>query len=388
MLAGLGAAGVLTLGAGLFAWLAGGEAEPVGASTAIEINLADQVHTASADTLHEDPFAHGEGEDVSLPGVTDSEEALSHHPEPVAPEPVQVTRHAPYPGMYEPGPGGPLPIIASDGRRPDQVYASEFDGVQDAPTIALIIGGLGQNEAVTRRAIRSLPAEVTLSFAAHVDNLQDWINEARQDGHEVLIELPMEPFDYPNNDPGPLTLLVDAAQEENDRRLLSLLSKGAGNVGVMNYQGARLSSDQDMLEHIFAGLEARGLLMIHDGAGRRNTVMAAANAAHARLTMADRVIDGNPSPDSIDERLFELEALSLQNGNALGAGFHFPVTIETVAVWAEDLAARGYQLAPVSFVNTLRNGPPQAHHAADSHDEHASSTDHQDDTSHSSGQGR
>ena len=33
------------------------------------------------------------------------------------------------------------------------------------------------------------------------------VARAREAGHEVLLEVPMEPFDYPDNDPGPQTLL-------------------------------------------------------------------------------------------------------------------------------------------------------------------------------------
>jgi polysaccharide deacetylase 2 family uncharacterized protein YibQ len=119
------------------------------------------------------------------------------------------------------------------------------------------------------------------------------------------------------------------------------------------------------MSYIFGRLEERGLTIVHDGAGRRNTIMGAAAGVSARLNMADLVVDGNPSPDAIDERLFELEALALQNGNALGSGFAYPSTIDTVALWAEDLASRGYKLAPVSFVSKLRNGEPEADTASE-----------------------
>ena len=357
LLTGLAAAIGLVVAAGAFAWLAGGAPEPVTASTEIDLSAAIAASSPSTD----DPFGDSTGEDVTLPGVVDTADALSASPEPaLEPSQPDVRRSAPYAGYYEPGPGGPLPRIGDDGRRPEQVYARQFDGVEDAPTIAIVVGGLGLSESVTRRAIRTLPADITLSFAPYGDNLQDWVDEARADGHEVLIELPMEPFDYPNNDPGPHTLLVDAAPEENDRRLLSLLSRAAGYVGIANYLGARLGSDVTMMSHIFSRLEDRGLTIVHDGAGRRNTVLGAAAGANARLNMVDRVVDGNPSPEAIDERLFELEALALQNGNALGSGFAYPSTIDTVAVWAQDLASRGYQLAPVSFLSTLRNGEPVA----------------------------
>ncbi|MEQ8404753.1 MAG: divergent polysaccharide deacetylase family protein [Oceanicaulis sp.] len=346
LLAGLCAAVLLAAGAGVLAWLAGGEAAPVRASADI---AAPVIETAQAPA---DPFAEGVGEEVNLPGVTDTETALEAAPEAEAATPRGP--RAPLPGLYEPGPGGPLPVIAEDGRRPDAVYAKAFDGVADAPTVAVVVGGLGLSESLTRRAIETLPGEVTLSFAAYADDLQDWIDAARADGHEVLIELPMEPFDYPNNDPGPHTLLAEASAEENRRRLVSLLARGAGYAGVANYLGARLGAAEAPLAAVFADLEARGLSIFHDGSGRRPVLEAAGETAGARLALADRVIDGDPAPTAIDARLLELEALALQNGTALGSGFAYPATVDTVADWAEDLASRGYQLAPASYVMGLR----------------------------------
>lgn len=359
LFAGLGAAVLLVGGVAGLSWLAGGEPAPVGASAQIERAAEPALASADmADPAPQDPFADAASEEVSLPGVTDTETALAAAApsEDAASWPARRDGPvAPLAGYFEAGPGGaPLPVIAANGGRPDQAYAAPFNGSASAPTIAVIVGGLGLSERLTERAIEALPAEVTLSFAPYAANLQDWIDRARADGHEVLIELPMEPFDYPNNDPGPHTLLADASDQENERRLLWLLSRAAGYAGVTNYLGARLGADREALAGVLSKIEARGLSVYHDGAGRRPVITAAAQETDAHLAIADRVIDNDPAPDAVDRRLLELEALALQNGDALGAGFAYPATVETIAAWAEDLGARGYQLAPASFLMQVR----------------------------------
>ncbi|MDP1340887.1 divergent polysaccharide deacetylase family protein, partial [Klebsiella variicola] len=77
----------------------------------------------------------------------------------------------------------------------------------------------------TAHAIETLPPEVTLSFAPYGPRLQEWIDKAREAGHEVLLELPMEPFGYPQNDPGPHTLLTGGNTAENISRLEWLMSR-------------------------------------------------------------------------------------------------------------------------------------------------------------------
>lgn len=261
---------------------------------------------------------------------------------------------APIAGLTEPGPGGLLPVIGPDGTRPSRAYARPFHGDPAAPTIAVVVGGMGLNRAVTEAAINDLPPEVALSFAPYTEDLQAWIDRARDAGHEVLIEAPMEPFDYPNNDPGPHTLLADGSAEENGRRLAWLLSRTTGYFGVTNYLGARFSASQDALRLLFSTLEHRGVAFLHDGAGRRSSIEAAANATDIEYAIADRILDEDPTPESIDERLLALEALAIQNGAALGTGFAYPATVEQIAAWAANLDLRGYQLAPPSAVMARR----------------------------------
>ena len=255
---------------------------------------------------------------------------------------------APIAGFVERTSAGDLPKIGADGRTPAQVYARPFAGAADKPRIGLIVGGLGMTAKHTQIAISELPPEVTLSFVPYAPNLQDWINKARAAGHEVLLELPMEAYDYPNVDTGPLTLVTSAKPEENVRRLNVLLGKASGYFGVTNYQGARFATDAAAATPVMKALKDRGLVFLHDGAAARSALPQAANQTGLDFTVADRIVDSELTADSIDRELLALEALAIQNGSAIGVGFAYPVTIEQFRLWAEGLKAKGYQLAPAS----------------------------------------
>ncbi|WP_019960210.1 divergent polysaccharide deacetylase family protein [Woodsholea maritima] len=373
MVAGLGF-GVLALfaaGLALFGDIRGVE---VGSRQALD--RLEESHQAAADP-HATPDPHGAVEfhedtshEPTLPGVHDIDTPPPDHSTPVS---HGAARAVPYAGLFEPGPGGPLPKIAPDGQRPSEAYAHPFTAEPNRPVVGIIIGGLGLNRAFTEAAINELPPEVTLSFVPYVNNLQSWIDQARAAGHEVVLELPMEPFDYPNNDPGPHTLRAGAPTAENIQRLDWLLSRAAGYFGVTNYLGARLTSDVEALSGIYTELERRGLNVLHDGSGRQANLTRAGERAHAMLAVADRVLDSNPSPQAIDQRLLELEALALQNGQAYGSGFAYPATVQAVKSWIHGLELGGYQLAPVSYIVTMRHPDRASHdgetgHGDDSHD--------------------
>ncbi len=261
---------------------------------------------------------------------------------------------APLAGLTEAGPGGPLPIVAANGRTPSQAYARPFSARQDKPIIAVVIGGLGFNARATTQAIDELPPEITLSFVPYAANLQSWIDRARAHGHEVMLELPMEPFDPDADDTGPQTLLASAPAQQNISRLEHLLSRGAGYFGVTNYQGARFATSAQASQPIVQALRRRGLVFISSGIGQRTALSLEAQRAGLASTAADRIIDARREADAIDDQLLNLEALALQNQSAVGAGFAYPVTMEQVGHWARDVGARGYQLAPASAVLNAR----------------------------------
>lgn len=249
---------------------------------------------------------------------------------------------APFAGLSAAGPDGPLPIVGSDGRTPAQAYARPFTAT-GKPRVSLVIGGLGLNAAATRAAIETLPPEVTLSFVPYADGLQGWVDLARANGHEVLLEIPMEPMDYPANDPGPYTLLAQAQPDELGKRMDWLLSRVSGYFGVTNYLGGRFLASDAGVQTFSRTLKKRGLAFLDDGQAAR-----AEAAAGLPRASADRVLDDQLSPEAIERQLAALEAAARTRGQAMGSGFAYPVTIKQVARWADGLESRGFQLAPAS----------------------------------------
>ena len=147
---------------------------------------------------------------------------------------------------------GPLPKIDEAGRQAWRVYAGPFNKSDTRPRIAVVVTHLGLSPQLTQRVITELPGQITLGFAPYARSLGDWIQQARDDGHEVLIGLPMEPSDYPRNDPGPNGLMLANSQEENIKRLNWVLSRASGYVGVFNFMGSRFANEKRALRRLFS----------------------------------------------------------------------------------------------------------------------------------------
>jgi polysaccharide deacetylase 2 family uncharacterized protein YibQ len=254
--------------------------------------------------------------------------------------------------LVEASPYGSIPRTANDGVRPLDVYASPAALAADrrATRIAIVVGGLGISTATTNDAIAKLPGAVTLAFAPYGNDLQKLAARARGTGHEILLQLPMEPFDYPDNDPGPKTLLSSASATQNLDRLHWMMSRIQGYVGVTNYMGARFTAAEKSFSPVVRDIGKRGLLYLDDGSSPRSIAAHSAQDAKAPFLKADVVVDSSPNWADIDSALAKLEMIAANKGFAVGTATALPVSVERIARWVKAAQARGIHIVPVSAI--------------------------------------
>lgn len=253
---------------------------------------------------------------------------------------------------------GLLPKTGADGATPAQIYARPLGpepATKPAGRIALIVGGLGISQSGTSDAIAKLPPQVSLAFAPYGTELERTVQRARGEGHEVFLQLPMEPFDYPDNDPGPHTLLTGPKAPDNIDKLHWSLGRFTGYVGVVNFLGGRLTADENALSPILRDLAGRGLMVVDDGSSARSQLATAANRAQIPSLKVDRTIDTVTRADAIDKELAGLEAMARDRGIVVAAASALPVSIERIAQWAQSLEAKKIVIVPASAARGFRN---------------------------------
>ena len=255
--------------------------------------------------------------------------------------------------LAEMTPNGLIPKVAADGMRPADAFAQPaktLPGKPDAPRIAIIVAGLGVSDSATSDAIGKLPGPVTLGFMPYGTGVASQVARARSQGHEVLLQVPMEPFDYPNNDPGPQTLLTSLAPQQNMERLYWLMSRFQGYVGIENAMGARFTSSEPSFTPVLHETAKRGLIFVDDGSNPRSLAGRIAGANNTPFAKADVVIDSVTTPVEIDRALGRLETAAREHGAAVGVSSTLPASIEHIAKWAKGLESRGIVLVPITAV--------------------------------------
>jgi polysaccharide deacetylase 2 family uncharacterized protein YibQ len=253
---------------------------------------------------------------------------------------------------------GFLPKIGPDGATPAQVYARPLGpapSAKPAGRIAILVGGLGISQSSTSEAIARLPGPVSLAFAPYGAELEKTVQRARGEGHEVFLQVPMEPFDYPDNDPGPHTLLTGPKGSDNLDRLHWVLGRFSGYVGIVNFLGGRLTADDMALTPLLRELAGRGLMVVDDGSSPRSLLASAATRAQIPALKADLALDTVPRAEAIDRELQRLETLARDQGAAVATASALPVTVERITRWARTLEGKNLVIVPVSAARSFRN---------------------------------
>ena len=264
---------------------------------------------------------------------------------------LQRNEFGAFPELVEQTQHGPIPHVGPDGRTPFEAYSRPSLGpelIASTPVIAIVVTGMGLNQSGTMEAIDTLPDNVTLAFAPYARSLENTTAAARQGGHELMLEVPMEPFDYPNSDPGPQTLLTGYPPRANLDRLFWLMARFGGYMGLINNLGAKFTSSATDLSPIMEELGTRGVGFIDDGSSNRSLTRQLALANHVPYARAALTLDAVPSRAAILAKLDELEARAREQGKALGTITGLPVSINTLATWAASLKEKGIELVPAS----------------------------------------
>jgi polysaccharide deacetylase 2 family uncharacterized protein YibQ len=246
---------------------------------------------------------------------------------------------------------GMIPVVA-DGLKPLTAYAAEADRAKAAkmPAVAIVVGGLGVGAAKTTDAIMKLPPAVTLAFTPYGSDPAKLAERARAQRHEIWLQIPMEPFDYPDNDPGPQTLLTTLDAEQNLDRLYWHLSRFQGYAGVANFMGARFVVADTVMQPIVREAAKRGLGYLDDGSAPRSVASSLAAGVGMPFAKADLSIDAVPTAVEIDRALAKLEGMAKEHGIAVGVASALPISIERIGAWTRTLESHGVMLVPLTTI--------------------------------------
>ncbi len=243
-----------------------------------------------------------------------------------------------------------LPAISTNGEQPWQAYKRRFAADNGRPLIAIIINDIGLNQSQSLTVIRDMPSPISVAFAPYGRNLDTLSTLARSRGHEILLSVPMEPFNYPLDDPGPYGLLTSSEDKKNLQRLRWIMGRLTTYVGVIPEMGSLFTTSRDATTPILEEFKKRGLLFVNRRITQRDITGRVAKELDLPAVTIDFVLDQKPSRAAIDQQIERAEALARSQGFVAVLASPYPVSLERIALWLSTAEEKGFSMAPITAI--------------------------------------
>ncbi|TKW60752.1 MAG: divergent polysaccharide deacetylase family protein [Blastochloris viridis] len=278
---------------------------------------------------------------------------------PVVPNEVQAPTEVPpvaQPAKAEPFPTqtvSPLAVTPQPEQPLWQRNAVRVDAAPGAPMLAIVIDDMGGQMDASRRAVKELPAGVTLSFFPWSRPGIALAADAKADGHEIMIHMPMEALRHKDGvpDPGPDTLRVGMSPDEVD----TLLSRNVARladvaVGVNNHMGSRFTGWEPGMRAVLTVLQREGMMFLDSKTSAPTAVGKATKGLELPVLERDIFLDHVSTPEAVRAELNKAVLQARKRGHALAIGHPLPVTLDVLRDELPRIVSSGIVLVPATML--------------------------------------
>ena len=213
--------------------------------------------------------------------------------------------------------------------------------------LTIIIDDLGHNFEAARRFIE---LELPLSFAVLPQRTYSKrIAElAREKGREVMLHLPMEPYDYPETNPGPGAILAHMTKQE----LIDMLEKDLASVpqaiGVSNHMGSFLTSEKEVMETVMGYLKVNDLFFVDSLTAPDTVAYKVAKKMDVKAARRTMFLDNIQDVQAITENIMLMAEKSRKIDGLIAIAHPYPTTYEAFKLALPRLRENGIEVVPIS----------------------------------------
>lgn len=232
------------------------------------------------------------------------------------------------PSAFGPGERAKTPGKGADGCAPT-------GSGQELPRVAIIIDDMGHHQRLGA-ALLALEMNLTFSFLPQAPFSREQGEQARQQGHDILVHMPMEPLD-PGWDPGPGTLYLADPVAEVARKVAQNLASVPHAVGINNHMGSRYTENEAAMRQFFKLLAGQDFLFVDSGTSSASVAMETARAMGFKAARRHVFLDNVQSQEDICRQLKQLVSEATERGWAIGIGHPNEATLTALTRCREML---------------------------------------------------
>jgi len=194
--------------------------------------------------------------------------------------------------------------------------------------MALIIDDIGYSRPYLRRFFK-LGVPITFSVLPRLNLSSELAVEIHENGHEVMLHQPMEPFDSTLH-PGPGALYVGSEAGKIQDIVHENINDIPHASGVNNHMGSRYTSTSEDITTALSAIKSSGLFFIDSLTSGRSVAYQTALQMKMAAGHRNIFLDNTPDASSVFRQLLNLRRRAVKFGRAVGIGHPFPETIRGI----------------------------------------------------------
>jgi polysaccharide deacetylase 2 family uncharacterized protein YibQ len=208
------------------------------------------------------------------------------------------------------------------------------------PRIAIIITNLGLNRLLTELAL-TMPPQIALGFLPYTTSLKPLLYKAREDGHEIYLNIPFETDRYNNHG-----LNTNFTNDENIKKLKNILATCSGYHGVYIKNQENFINNHNFIDLILDELIVRKLIFIVSK--DVNTVLPKYILGKKQIIPTSIIIDQEAEDEEIKKKLDLLIEQAKTDNTAIAYVHGYAITLDIIKNWLPTLKQHHIELVPVS----------------------------------------
>jgi polysaccharide deacetylase 2 family uncharacterized protein YibQ len=212
--------------------------------------------------------------------------------------------------------------------------------------LSIIISDMGLNDITLDQVMKEFPNTVTLAFSPYASDLERKTKDASDEGFQVLMLLPMEPANFPKDDPGPRALSTRAKDTENAFNLKWMVERATDSSGVMNSMGSKFLTDRARMARVLSFLKEKKIYFVENIQTAGSQAAAAARDNLVPYAAVSVTLDEIPTESYIRQQLAQFQKIAAEQGGAIAIARPYPVTVNILKNWINDMTEKGAVFVP------------------------------------------
>lgn len=217
--------------------------------------------------------------------------------------------------------------------------------LEETPRIVAVIRGLGLDGEATEAAL-AMPNDITLSFSPYAENMSAW-NAPLAKRKNILLDLPLEPIDYPQQEPGNLALLTQLDHAENTRRLETILGSVQKTGGLLATPREKFTSSLAGMQPVLDALRSQNMILLYEPRESNRVLAEDARKHGVKLLEVIPVLSSNFERSALQSELVMIEATAREKGYAVAVFPAYSGIFEEIKMWLGQFDNKRLKLVPV-----------------------------------------